>query len=282
VELGWPAEHIEALVPVSLYDPLNPPTLVERVRARLPKRILSIDDGADGAFIALEFLEEMERRLQIRYGEPGLVLSDYFDLIGGVGTGALIATNLALGQTVANAKEAYGYLSRAMISKKSTLWSRLKHMYDPAPLKQALRSIYGDIDLRSPGFKTCMILVATRLDTGQVIHFTNFMPEAQEGDHNTLHLSDLLYGCVTPPTYLPPLEITLSSGEEALLQDGCFSVGQNPSLYLFLVATSPAFELRWRTGERWLQLFSIGTGRKKARKLFKGPANVASYRWLLT
>src|SRR5262245_19776337 len=89
-----PVDQGEALVPLSLYDPLNPPSLIERVRAQLPKRILSIDDGLPGGFVAFGFLAEIERRLQIRYGEAGFVLSDYFDLIGGVGTGTLIATNL--------------------------------------------------------------------------------------------------------------------------------------------------------------------------------------------
>jgi len=70
------------------------------------------------------------------------------------------------------------------------------------------------------------------------------------------------------------LELTLSSGETAVFQDGSFSVGGNPSLYLFLVATNPAFGLRWRTGERWIQIFSIGSGDFKAGKLFKRAADV--------
>src|SRR5262249_30143128 len=141
-------DQSDALVPLSLYDPLNPPTLIERVRARLPKRILSIDDGAAGGFIAFEFLAEIERRLQVRYGEAKFVLSDYFDLIGGVGTGTLIATDLTL------------------------------------------------------------------------------------------------YGCLSMPTYFPPFEVSLSSGEKALFQDGILCVGSNPTLYLFSLATNPTFSFQ--------------------------------------
>src|SRR5262249_20896136 len=60
----------------------------------------------------------------------------------------------------------------------------------------------------------------------------------------------------------------------ALIQDGAFCVGNNPTLYLFLLATNPSFALQWRTGERWLQIFSIGTGQAKARRLFKGAADM--------
>ena len=163
-----PVDQSDALVPLSLYDPLNPPTLIERIRARLPKRILSIDDGAAGGFIAFEFLAEIERRLQIRYGEAGFVLSDYFNLIGGVGTGTLIATNLALGVSVANAKQMYTSIMHSMFGQRAPIMARLKYKHEPTPLKEALRSIYGPAALDSAKFKTCVMLVATRLDTGLI------------------------------------------------------------------------------------------------------------------
>jgi hypothetical protein len=268
-----PVDQSDALVPLSLYDPLNPPTLIERIRARLPKRILSIDDGAAGGFIAFEFLAEIERRLQIRYGEAGFVLSDYFDLIGGVGTGTLIATNLALGVSVANAKQMYTSIMYSMFGQRAPFLTRLKYKHEPIPLKEALRQIYGPRALDSADFKTCVMLVATRLDMGQAAYFTNVPDETPE--YKMLKVSDLLFGCLSIPTYYPPLELPLPpSGEEALFQEGVSSVGSNPTLYLFLLATSPAFALRWRTGERWLQIFSIGTGQAKRGKLFKDAADV--------
>jgi hypothetical protein len=272
-----PEDRSDALVPLSLYDPLNRPTLIERVKARLPKRILSIDDGLAGGFIAFEFLAEIERRLQIRYGEAGFVLSNYFDLIGGVGTGTVIATNLALGMPVGTAKQMYIEIMTGGMGTKTTLFNRLKYSYEPSPVKQVLRRIYGDADLGSAKFKTCLVLVATRLDMGQVAYFTNVPSETRTDPFRTLEVSDLLYGCLSKPTYLPPLEVPLPSGEKALFQDGVVCVGSNPTLYLFLLATSPSFALQWRTGERWLQIWSIGTGHAKAGKLFKGAADVTLF-----
>jgi hypothetical protein len=263
------------VLPLSLYDPLNPPTLIERVRARLPKRILSIDHGAAGAFIAFELLAEIERRLQLRYGESRFVLSDYFDLIGGVGTGAVIATNLALGLPVSIAKQMYTSIVDNLLATKSRFLTRFKHGYDPTPLTKALRTLYGDTDLRSPEFKTCLLLVITRLDIGQLAYFTNISHETSGFPYNTLTISDLLYSCLSLPTYLPPLQVPISSGENALFQSGIVCVGGNPTLYLFLHATSPSFAFQWRTGERWLQIFSIGTGQTKAEKLYKGAADIS-------
>src|SRR5262245_11693937 len=95
-----------------------------------------------------------------------------------------------------------------------------------------------------------------------------------EDPYRTVQVSDLLYGCVGKPLQFSPLEVPLPSGEKALFQDGVLCVGSNPTLYLFLLATNPSFAFRWRTGERWLQIFSIGTGQAKRGRLFKNAADV--------
>jgi hypothetical protein len=45
--------------------------------------------------------------LRVRHQRPNLVLADYFDLIGGTSTGALIATGLALGMDVSTIARLY-------------------------------------------------------------------------------------------------------------------------------------------------------------------------------
>src|SRR5580658_1692916 len=60
-----------------------------------PKRILALDGGGVRGIISLAYLERLETILRDRFG-PDTVLADYFDLIGGASTGAIIATGLAL------------------------------------------------------------------------------------------------------------------------------------------------------------------------------------------
>jgi len=55
--------------------------------ARAPKRILSLDGGGIRGFLTLQYLEAIEALLRQRTGRADLVLSDYFDLIGGTSTG---------------------------------------------------------------------------------------------------------------------------------------------------------------------------------------------------
>ena len=61
-----------------------------------PKRILSLDGGGVRGAITIAFLERLEKLIAEIEGKPTL-LSDWFDVIGGTSTGAIIAGALALG-----------------------------------------------------------------------------------------------------------------------------------------------------------------------------------------
>ena len=71
-----------------------------------PKRMLSLDGGGVRDVISVAFLERIEAILTARAGEE-VRLGDWFDLVGGTSTGAIIATALALGKTTADLKDTY-------------------------------------------------------------------------------------------------------------------------------------------------------------------------------
>ena len=75
-------------------------TLLERLTAEGPKRILALDGGGIRGVLTLGFLERIEQILRDRHNNPNLRLSDYFDLIGGTSTGSIIASALAIGMEV--------------------------------------------------------------------------------------------------------------------------------------------------------------------------------------
>ena len=64
-----------------------------------PKRILALSGGGVRGAVTVAFLKRIEQILDEKAGGP-VRLGDYFDLIGGTSTGALIAGALAVGYRV--------------------------------------------------------------------------------------------------------------------------------------------------------------------------------------
>ena len=71
-----------------------------------PKRILALDGGGVRGALTVAFLERIEALLSEREGKD-VLLGDYFDLVGGTSTGAVIAGALALGHRTAEVKNFY-------------------------------------------------------------------------------------------------------------------------------------------------------------------------------
>src|SRR5947199_2591850 len=66
-----------------------------------PKRILALDGGGLRGIFTLGILKSIEDVLRKRHGnDEAFRLSDYFDLIAGTSTGAIIAATLAMGWSV--------------------------------------------------------------------------------------------------------------------------------------------------------------------------------------
>ena len=65
-----------------------------------PKRILSLDGGGLRGMMTIQVLKKIESLLRQRFDDEKMLLSDYFDLIAGTSTGAIIAAGLSLGMTV--------------------------------------------------------------------------------------------------------------------------------------------------------------------------------------
>jgi len=71
------------------------------------KRLLALDGGGIRGVFALEVLAQIEARLREKAGNPHLLLADHFDYLAGTSTGAIIATCLAWGMSVAEVRDLY-------------------------------------------------------------------------------------------------------------------------------------------------------------------------------
>lgn len=239
--------------------------LADRLREPGPKRLLALDGGGIRGLITLGYLARIEGILRKRYGKEDLVLADYFDLIGGTSTGAIIATLLALGFPVGKILELYRSVGRDAFQPRKywlgPIGRLLKARFQEEPLEKLLKDFLGDNTLSSPDLRVGLMIVAKRADTGSVWCLLNLPDQKFYAMNKDLRLWEVVRSSTAAPTYFNPRHIAdVGQGEAAVFVDGGVSMHNNPALQLFLVSTLAGFGLKWPLGEENLLLCSVGTG----------------------
>jgi hypothetical protein len=234
-----------------------------------PKRILALDGGGVRALVALGFLERIEVLLRDAYGgDEAFRLADHFDLIGGTSSGALVATGLALGMSVAEIIEVSQRLAHHAFTDPGWFGGMLSPKYESEALLDQLRHVVGDETLGSDQLRTGLAIVAKRMDTGSPWVFHNnpqgkfYRPEGNDGSvaNADIPLHEILRASTAAPTYFEPERIAIAPGVEGLFVDGGVSPFNNPALLLFLMVTTPAYGYSWPVGADRLSIINVGTG----------------------
>ncbi len=242
-----------------------PPHLVARLQSPGPKRILALDGGGIRGVITLRFLARIEATLREESGDPELVLADYFDLMGGTSTGAILATALSLGWSVERVAGMYRELAAGIFRPRHALLGPVAALfggrYDVRPLEAALARELGELRLDTPELRTGLVVVAKRADTASVWQLTNIPGHRFYDMNRHLLLRELVRASSAAPTFFDPQRIgDVGDGHAGIFVDGGVSMHTNPALQMLLVAGLGGFGLRWPLGEDRLLLCSVGTG----------------------
>lgn len=229
-----------------------------------PKRILALDGGGIRGALTLGFLEKIEIILREREGNPNLLLCDYFDLIGGTSTGAIIAAGLSIGMSARDIKELYLNIGDKIFGEKYSFFKnpikRMKAAYSFEPLERALEDVFGNITMGGEEIKTKLCIVTKRADTLSTWPILNH-PDGKYFKHNkNMLLRQVVRASAAAPSYFMAQQIDVGNNQIATFIDGGVSLANNPGLQLFLIATLKEFPFKWELGEDNLSLVSIGTG----------------------
>ena len=229
------------------------------------KRLLAIDGGGIRGVLALEILREIEAAVRQRHG---VALHEYFDLIAGTSTGAIIATFLSWGMTVEQV--AAFYRERAVDIFAPNLWHRRhKGRFRNNRFDAFLRELLSEADgkpatLGTARLKTLLLVVMRNATTGSPWPVCN-NPAALYNDRALpdcnldLPLWQLVRASTAAPTYFEPERLALGNQQFHFI-DGGVSPYNNPALIAFLFATLPEYRFGFETGENKLLLVSVGTG----------------------
>ncbi len=249
--------------------------LLDRFDAKGPKKILSLDGGGIRGALTLGYLKKIETIIKAKHPEnPDYRMSDYFDLIGGTSTGAIIATLLALGKSVDEITEMYMVLGGKIFKDKMDWWKPwetmkwLKANYDYHGLQVELENAVGaDTTLGSDKIKTGLCIVSKRADTNSIWPMINHprgkFYDSEDGRNKDLLLAKVVRSSTAAPTYFAPQMMDVTPGQNAAFIDGGLSMANNPALTLLMVATFNGFPFHWPMGEENILLVSAGTGYSK-------------------
>ncbi|HEV2805166.1 MAG TPA: patatin-like phospholipase family protein [Chthoniobacterales bacterium] len=237
------------------------------------KRLLALDGGGIRGVFSLEILARIEAHVRAARGQPDLVLADYFDYIAGTSTGAIIATCLSWGMSVAEVLDLY--TNRAVeIFRPAPLYRRFWNKFEAEAITRMFKMILSeDGEGKEPSLlgtkklRTLLTLVMRNHTTGSPWPVSN-NPAAKYNDPNrptcnlVLPLWQLVRASTAAPVYFPPETIELG-GVRHVFVDGAITPYNNPALLLFSMATLPQYNLNWPTGADKMLLVSVGTGRSR-------------------
>lgn len=242
-----------------------------------PKRILSLDGGGLRGMMTVQVLKKIEGLLRQRFGDPKMVLADYFDLIAGTSTGAIIAAGLAKGMTADEIDGHYRKLGDKVF--KRSFWRKgvAVQKYKAEEVAAALSDVLGNKMIKDTEFRTGLLVVTKRLDTGSTWAFTN-NPEARYYKPNDKRpqtipngeypLWQVVRASTAAPTFFAGEEIVIQSqgrdNTAGLFIDGGVSPHNNPSLQALMVATMDGYKFGWEASPDKLLVVSVGTGKADA------------------
>lgn len=257
-------------MPRTLFEHLSPDTGA--------KRILALDGGGVKGVLTLGMLKPLEDELRRRAGGGAdFRLSDYYDLIGGTSTGAIIASGLALGLSVDELIELYMRLGPDVFGRSAGDGVFLQSKFESRRLRRALQSVLSAKTLGSQDLKTGLAIHAKRIDTGSAWVVTNhplgaFYDPPADSDiypNKRYRLVDLVLASAAAPTFFDEVVIDIEFDDKrrptqkGYFVDGAVSANNNPSLQLFMLALEPSYRFGWKSGADNLMMTSCGTGSRR-------------------
>ncbi len=227
------------------------------------KRILSLDGGGIRGVIAIEVLVRIEAELRQRLNRPDLVLADYFDLVAGTSTGAIIAAAVSLGWSTEKIRSFYLDRGGEMFDH-SHWWQVMRHRYSGERLRELLQQEFQGVSLGSPELKTLLMLVMRNVTTDTPWIVSNnpacrFNRPERPDCQLHLPLWQLVRASTAAPSFFPPETIRVGE-HDFVFVDGSISSYTNPAFFAFLRAVAEPYDIGWPSGEDKILVVSVGTG----------------------
>jgi hypothetical protein len=257
-----------------------------------PKRILALDGGGIRGILTLQVLRRIEEVVRQRTGRADACLADYFDLVGGTSTGAIIAAGVALGRTVDELDNLYRKLGATIFERRWHRWGLFRSKFPAKALRAALEAEFGGVRLGDDEIRSGLAIMTKRLDTGSpwIVHNNPrgkyFGPRAggTATPNRDFLLRDIVRASTAAPHFFDPERIKVAADIDGAFVDGGVSPHNDPALQLVLLAALEGYAFGWSLGANNLLVVSVGTGSQEltldADEVMEMPAGLLAVRSL--
>lgn len=204
-------------------------------------RILSIDGGGMKGIISAIVLQRLEELLRIYSKNENAVISDYFDLIGGTSTGAIITALLLTPDDCGNAKYSasdivslYKEHGKEIFKKRTlyplnTMFGLFGSRYTSKPFEKLLSQYFKDLTL-SDMRKDCLC-TSYNTSNHKAVFFSTLSNKGWEKENYLM--KDIVLASTAAPTYFPPKQIYNENCPNNCYIDGGV-IANNPALCLLV------------------------------------------------
>jgi len=240
-------------------------------------RVLSLDGGGVRGYLTAMILENIEKHLN-KIDDPKKPLGEYFDLIAGTSTGAIIGGLLAIGKRAEEIRKLYErdlkeIFSEEMLRQGQEAFTKAKYSKKILRQKAESEEYFGSKTFSFPNdVKTHLLVTA--------VDITTMTPRFYKSPYNQKNiprsdekLADAIIASASAPAYFPIQEKLKYSSN---LIDGGI-VANNPSLIAFI----DALTFDEKPDHKDIVLLSIGTGKICEIPYEIDPLKDGSIDWLL-
>lgn len=238
----------------------------ERVLANTgKKRILSLDGGGIRGLMTVQLLKEIELIIRQRTHNPDAKIRDYFDLVGGTSTGAILAGAISIGKTADELHDIYSEVGKEIFKTSFFRHGIFRAKFATKPINAALTKHFGEKTMEDIAHEGIGLAIVTkRADTGSVWVVDN-NPNGKyfnyaDGPNKDYKLKQIIRASTAAPMYFDSEEIKISASQMGRFVDGAVSPHNNPAFQLFMLSTIKGYEYHWQTGDENLFILSLGTG----------------------
>jgi patatin-like phospholipase/acyl hydrolase len=205
-------------------------------------KMLCIDGGGIRGVFAVAILQAIEEE----YKRP---IAEYFDVIAGTSTGAIIAASVTLKKKMSEVLESYRVYGEKIFVRQAKV-GLFKSVYSDEYLRRYFQKAFGELtlaDIQKP-----LLIPAVDITHGKpYVHRSNY--GHHESDDLSIKLWDAVLSSCSAPVYFPPNNI---NNNYLSIDGGLWA--NNPSLVCITEALH-----HFKKGMSDIHILSLGTGQQK-------------------